>query len=82
MERKLAGAACAQEEIIRYYLLRNVQTEAAETYGIEVEYKGEVARFHGLSGSLREIRSLLETMIRCSVTPVALPYIVEDWLFT
>lgn len=82
MERELAGAVNAQEEIVRYYLLRSAPEEALECYGIEVEYRGEVVEFQGLSGSLREIRSLLETLIRCSVTPVTLPYIVEDWLFT
>ena len=58
-----------------------------ETYGISIYkysetgvYSEEEAEFHDISTDEKKVSDLLECLIKNAVTPISLPYIIEDFL--
>ena len=75
MKSEFFGTAFCRGEVIRYYLLYG-----AGRYGVGVEYRNERVLLAGLTGLRTQAESLLEAMLRGSVTPVTVRDVAEDWL--
>ena len=73
---------------LEYYLLESELEEIDEkkgekVFGIEVikkiqEINDEVISFKDFSSSLEKTKSILNTLAKNSVTPIGLPYVLED----
>lgn len=80
MRKSLVGTSECKGSLVRYYLLVEDTVNDLETYGIAVEYQDEEDLFSDLTLSGREILSLLDIMMKGSVTPTTARDVIEDWL--
>jgi len=75
------GKAPLRGMTVTYYLVAENLPKIGVTYGIEVRTSGgEHICIRDITTSHDAIRTLLELMIRNTVTPVAVWDVVEDWL--
>ena len=79
MTVRLRGIAWMQGKWIRYYMIKELR-EKNEVYDICLRYGAEEIVIPDLALSGKEVRCLLRTMLRCRVTPTAVPDVIEDWL--
>lgn len=79
MRRLFVGEAWCRKSKVRYYLLEG-EAEEPGSFGVEIEMEGETASAADLSPSRERVLALTETLVQCSVTPVALRDVVDDWL--
>lgn len=79
MRMCLAGERDCLGQPVRYYVVEEaVGREMA--YGLSVTYRDEALLLPGVTRSKQRVQSLLERMMRGTVTPVAARDVVEDWL--
>lgn len=64
-----------------YYLLTKEVGELCESYGVAVCLEdGEQCHIPDITCSHTGILGLISVLMRCTVTPVALRDVVDDWL--
>ena len=64
---------------VQYYLLAE-DCGIGENYGVRIVYGESESQVLGITASGVRIVQLLRSLVECSVTPVALRDVVEDWL--
>lgn len=79
MRELFVGEALCRASQARYYLLEEDLGKIG-SYGVRIELEGEEASVTDLSPSRQRVEALAEALVRCSVTPVALRDVVDDWL--
>lgn len=79
MRTYLAGQADCCGLLVHYYLLEET-CGAERSYGLRVEYGGDLIELRDLTPSAGRAGALLEAMRRGGVTPVTARDVVEDWL--
>ena len=82
MRRIFMGTALCQDLPVRYYLLAEDREDETETYGIGVEYAGEIAELPNITPFQHRIQKLAEALMQGCVTPATLRDVTEDWLLT
>ena len=80
MRAPLLGEVLCRSQPARYYLLVDELEGEKELYGVGVTYRGETARFPGLTLSQRAVQELLSAMMGGCVTPASASAVVDDWL--
>ena len=82
MDRQFFGSTDCAGAQVQYYLLVDNPECSQEEYGIEVVKDGEQAVIPALARSRALVQDLLESMVRCCVTPLSAWDVAEDWLLT
>ncbi len=82
MRRIFMGTALCQDLPVRYYLLAEDREDETETYGIGVEYAGEIEELPNITPFQHRIQKLAEALMQGCVTPATLRDVTEDWLLT
>ena len=72
---------------LNYYILENENVLNNRVYGIEIEKKignGHYERFliNDLYPNIQDVKNTVDKLAQNTVTPVALPFIIEDILGT
>ena len=80
MDRYFMGSVCVQKMNIQYFLLKEYFEGQEGHYGVSVELEGEQVTVRQITTSCKEIRELLDLLVRGQVTPVTVRDVVEDWL--
>ncbi len=81
MHSILIGKQEILEKSAAYYLLMEEAGNVCESYGVEVCFEdGEQCRIPGITCSQTGILCLISMLMRCTVTPVALRDVVDDWI--
>ena len=81
MNRTPVGEITVLGMTVRYHLVEENLRSERVSYGIEVSTSlGERGCVRDITDSYDDIRSLLDRLIRNTVTPVTLPDVIEDWL--
>lgn len=75
------GRQMVAKQQMAYYLLAEEDEEETEQYGIRIESEaGEREEILNLTISGTAIQELAALLMRNTVTPTTLQYVVEDWL--
>ena len=75
------GRQVVAKQQMAYYLLAEEDEEETERYGIRIESEaGEREEILNLTISGTAIQELAALLMRNTVTPTTLQYVVEDWL--
>ena len=82
MRRIFMGTALCQDLPVRYYLLAEDREDETETYGVGVEYAGEIEELPNITPFQHRIQKLAEALMQGCVTPATLRDVTEDWLLT
>lgn len=75
------GRRVVAKQQMAYYLLAEEDEEETERYGIRIESEaGEREEILNLTISGTAVQELAALLMRNTVTPTTLRYVVEDWL--
>ncbi len=74
------GNAMCGEELVEYYLLVEEMDGLLERYGVQVAGFGRTAEIRGITVCQERVLELARTLIRGTVTPLAVQDVVEDFL--